>query len=457
MVTRDRVMPSAQPPRAEPMSPPHSGPRLPADTCWARQCTARARILHAAESVIASAGPRASLADIAAAAGILAGSLYHHFSSKEELLLELVQGFRADIDGVAKAALDDTDHRQASPFPAAIYDFGSAIARCAVRHPAALQMSFFEAASANPSLSQLLSTRPTTLQYTMTQILAAGAANGLLRSPIALIGAGRSYLPKPDARRTRRHPPHAAAEDVAALLCRIMTTGLSSRPPTDDELDSSAAFAAAEKAIGSWGEDSHVEVTGKSAYIHAVAREQFGRRGYEATTMRDIIKATALGPARVYSVVGSKTGCSERSWRRSDAWPAGVSPKSWPATPPQSRSSMRSVGSTSTRSTASPTNGRFSSAWLRQHPPNTPEPGLAFAQRLAELESLLREGIRSHDLQAHTSSLEMLARCVMGVLWIPENLVHRLGRRAALRLARDTVIRGIADRSLTPTRGPART
>ena len=51
----------------------------------------------------------------------------------------------------------------------------------------------------------------------------------------------------------------------------------------------------------------------------------------------------------------------------------------------------------------------------------------------------------------------MLARCVMGVLWIPENLVHRLGRRAALRLARDTVIRGIADRSLTPTRGPART
>ena len=286
MVTRARVMRSAQPRRAEPMSPPHSGPRLPADTCWARQCTARARILQAAESVIASAGPRASLADIAAAAGILAGSLYHHFSTKEELLLELVQGFHADIDEVANAALDDTGHLHTGPFPAAIYDFGSAIARCAVRHPAALQMSFFEAPSANPSLAQLLSARPTTLQYTMTQILAAGVANGLLRSPVALsaladricqslMHVGLDVI---------RH--NADAEDVATLLCRIMTTGLSTRAPTDDELDSSAAFAAAEKTIGSWGEDSHVEVTGESAYIHAVAREQFGRRGYEVTSAR---------------------------------------------------------------------------------------------------------------------------------------------------------------------------
>lgn len=457
MVTRARVMPSAQPPRAEPMSPPHSGPRLPADTCWARQCTARARILHAAESVIASAGPRASLADIAAAAGILAGSLYHHFSSKEELLLELVQGFRADIDGVAKAALDDTDHRQASPFPAAIYDFGSAIARCAARHPAALQMSFFEAASANPSLSQLLSTRPTTLQYTMTQILAAGAANGLLRSPIALsavadrICQSLMHVGLDVIRHT------AAAEDVAALLCRIMTTGLSSRPPTDDELDSSAAFAAAEKAIGSWGEDSHVEVTGKSAYIHAVAREQFGRRGYEATTMRDIIEATALGPARVYSVVGSKDrlfrAIIEAFGRKAGGGFAEVLASDATAVEKLDALSWVNINAID----RFPHEWKIQLAWLRQHPPDTPEPGLAFAQRLDELESLLREGTRSHNLQAHTSSLEMLARCVIGVLWIPENLVHRLGRRAALRLARDTVIRGIADRSLTPTRGPART
>ncbi|UGT99163.1 TetR/AcrR family transcriptional regulator [Mycobacterium intracellulare] len=407
--------------------------------------------------MIASAGPRASLADIAAAAGILAGSLYHHFSTKEELLLELVQGFHADIDEVANAALDDTGHLHTGPFPAAIYDFGSAIARCAVRHPAALQMSFFEAPSANPSLAQLLSARPTTLQYTMTQILAAGVANGLLRSPVALsaladricqslMHVGLDVI---------RH--NADAEDVATLLCRIMTTGLSTRAPTDDELDSSAAFAAAEKTIGSWGEDSHVEVTGESAYIHAVAREQFGRRGYEVTTMRDIIKASALGPARVYSVVGSKDklfrSIMEAFGRKASGGFAEVLASDATAVEKLDALSWVNINAID----RFPDEWKIQLAWLRQHPPDTPEPGLAFAQRLDELESLLREGTRSHNLQAHTSSLEMLARCVIGVLWIPENLVHRLGRRAALRLARDTVIRGIADRSLTPTRGPART
>jgi hypothetical protein len=41
----------------------------------------------------------------------------------------------------------------------------------------------------------------------------------------------------------------------------------------------------------------------------------------------------------------------------------------------------------------------------------------------------------------------MLARCVLDVLWIPENILRAGGRRAALVHARDTVLRGVSDRS----------
>jgi len=51
--------------------------------------TRRDEILATAASLIASSGLRTSLHDIADAAGILPGSLYHHFESKEAILIEL--------------------------------------------------------------------------------------------------------------------------------------------------------------------------------------------------------------------------------------------------------------------------------------------------------------------------------------------------------------------------------
>jgi hypothetical protein len=88
-------------------------------------------------------------------------------------------------------------------------------------------------------------------------------------------------------------------------------------------------------------------------------------------------------------------------------------------------------------------------AWMRHSPPDTPNPGLAFTMRLRQLKALLAEGIRSGDIRIDTSSVEMLSRCVMDVLWMPENIVRAEGTRAALVLARDTVVRGVADRNVS--------
>ncbi len=69
----------------------------------------RTEILQTAASLIATSGLRSSLQQIADAAGILAGSLYHHFESKEAILVELIRRYHADFDLVGDLALDRVD------------------------------------------------------------------------------------------------------------------------------------------------------------------------------------------------------------------------------------------------------------------------------------------------------------------------------------------------------------
>jgi hypothetical protein len=66
---------------------------------------------------------------------------------------------------------------------------------------------------------------------------------------------------------------------------------------------------------------------------------------------------------------------------------------------------------------------------------------------MRQLKSLLSEGIRSKEIRTDSPSIELLSRCVMDVLWMPENIVRAAGTRAALIHARDTVVRGVADRA----------
>ena len=50
----------------------------------------------------------------------------------------------------------------------------------------------------------------------------------------------------------------------------------------------------------------------------------------------------------------------------------------------------------------------------------------------------------------------MLSRCVMDLLWMPENIVRTEGTRPALMISRDTVVRGIADREARKEQQSAR-
>src|SRR5215468_11988379 len=66
--------------------------------------TRRTEILQTAAQLIATSGLRTSLQEIADAAGILPGSLYHHFESKEALLIELIRRYHADLGRIGEIA-----------------------------------------------------------------------------------------------------------------------------------------------------------------------------------------------------------------------------------------------------------------------------------------------------------------------------------------------------------------
>ena len=87
---------------------------------------------------------------------------------------------------------------------------------------------------------------------------------------------------------------------------------------------------------------------------------------------------------------------------------------------------------------------RIQLAWMRQSPPDAPNIGWLFAKRIRQMKTLLAEGIRSGEIKIDSPSNETLARSVIGVGWIPENILHDLGTRASLIHQRDTMLRGVA-------------
>lgn len=413
--------------------------------------TRRTEILQAAASLIASSGLRTSLEEIADAAGILAGSLYHHFESKEAILIELLRRYHVDLDRIGELAQQRLDEPDSRPVSEKIVELGSAIANCAVRHRAALQISFYESPSANPELVELAQRRPLAIQEAMLQTLRAGRWSGYIRPEIdlptladricqSMLHVGLDVI---------RHK--AAADQVAALFCEILLQGLASRPRSDAELDRSAALAVADEVMQTWDDESKVDPNDKAAHVRMVARKEFGRRGYEVTTVRDIAAAAGLGTGTVYRLIGSKEELLASIMRSfGEKVGAGwVNILQSDATPIEKLDALSWIDINAVNRFHD--EFRIQLAWMRQSPPDA-DPGLSFTTRLRQLKALLSEGIRSGEIRIDSPSTAMLSRCVMDVLWMPESIVRAAGKRAALVHARDTVLRGVTDRSATPGR-----
>ena len=407
--------------------------------------TRRTEILQTAASVIASSGLRTSLQEIADAAGILPGSLYHHFESKEAILVELIRRYQDDLNRIglnAQARLDEPDARPPSE---KIIELGSEIANCAVQHRAALQMSFYEGPSADPELMKLTQQQPTAIQEAMLQTLRAGRWSGYIKPDIDLptLADRICQTMMQVGLDVMRH--NSSADQVAGVLCRIILQGLAVRPPTDAALDGSNAFKAANDVVQTWADDRDADPSDKAAQVRAVARTEFGRKGYEVTTIRDIASAAGLGTGTVYRVIGSKDELLDSIMRSfgkkvEAGW---VSVLHSDAAPIEKLDALSWVNVNALNQFSD--EFRIQLAWMRQSPP-TANPGWSYATRLRQMKSLLSEGIQSGEIRIEAPSTAMLARAVIGVQWIPENILRAIGTRAALVHARDTVLRGVAVR-----------
>ena len=177
-------------------------------------------------------------------------------------------------------------------------------------------------------------------------------------------------------------------------------------------------------------------------------RAEFGRKGYEVTTIRDIASAANLGTGTVYRLIGSKDQLLASIMQSFGEKVA----EGWTSVLRSDSSVVEKLDALSWVNTNAldrfGDEFRIQLAWMRQSPPDTPNPGWLFAKRVRQMKTLLADGIRAGEIRIDSPTNEMLARSVIGVGWIPENILHDLGTRASLIHVRDTTLRGVtADRA----------
>lgn len=399
----------------------------------------RAEILETAATLFASSGLQTTLKDIADACGILPGSLYHHFDSKEAIVIELVQRYRQDLDRVALEASEEPEGN--GPVEDRIVAFGRAIAECAVRHRAALLLTLYEPPTVlGEELVKLAQQAPNAIEATMLQILREGDASGSIRSDVELellgnrlcqsmlhVGVGVSHLTP-------------GAEHVPELRLGILLHGIGVRTPSNVTLDRSAALEAARGVIVAW--EGGDDIDQRSAHLMAAARAEFGRRGYESTTMRDIAATAGLSTGTVYrsfrskeelldSIMGSYSQSLKTAWDtvlRSD-----------------SSSLERVDGLMWVNIHVLERFGdefKIQLAWLRQSPPSTPHLDFSFRAQLRQIKALLADGIERGEIRLDGGSADVRARCLFEAIMMSPSIISVAGAASAHRLARDTVLRG---------------
>ncbi|WP_245567585.1 TetR/AcrR family transcriptional regulator [Nocardia vinacea] len=402
-------------------------------------------ILETASRLFASSGLRTSLQEIADACGIKPQSLYHHFGSKEAIVVELVQRYHAEIDLVAETALADLKGSRFTPDN--IVELGKAIAQCAARNSAALQFTFYEpSAGAGLELVRLTSRGATAIEFAVLETLRAGRSIGFIRPGIDLVTLADRMC------QTFLHVGlylfhrYTAVDRVADLFCEILLYGVATASPENGELDKSDALVAVDRVIRLWNETDEADAESKVALIRQVARTEFGRRGYEVTTIRDIAAAAGMSIGSVYRAVGSKEELlasimSSFSRKTVAGWEAALSSDS---TAVQKLDALAWLHI----NVVDRFNDEFKIqlTWLRQSPPEVSNPGMSFPAVLRQLRTLLGTGAEQGEIRLANPAAELTARCVLELTWMPEGIVRRIGKRAALIHARDTVLRGVAVR-----------
>jgi AcrR family transcriptional regulator len=235
------------------------------------------------------------------------------------------------------------------------------------------------------------------------------------------------------------------AARVPALRCMILLHGVAVEPPSNRALDRSDARRAAESVVAAWDADDPDEDQ-RIRTLKVAARTEFGRRGYEATTVRDLAAAAGFSTGSVYRLVDSKDQLLR--WimqafteKIADGWRSVIDSDS---TPVEKLDALLWINIQALLRFNEELNIQM--AWFRQAPPSSPDLGGVFTATLRDVRALLTQGTRAGELQLTGGSVDTRARCLYETMWTPGRVLAH-GTEAAFALARDTVLRGALVRS----------
>jgi AcrR family transcriptional regulator len=198
----------------------------------------RDQILDAAARMFARQGATATtVRQIADSVGILSGSLYHHFTSKDEILAEILGRYLRDLAGEYGAVLD----RELDPV-AGLEQLVLTSLRAAVRHQHAAEIYQNDVAYLRCAQTQVFADIIETGRYienAWLKVITAGSERGQFRVDVPVdtfhrLAMGAVSLSVRWYQPTMQYPIEALARDCSALLldgCRRTPTQAESAPP----------------------------------------------------------------------------------------------------------------------------------------------------------------------------------------------------------------------------------
>lgn len=268
-----------------------------------QQASARTdEIRAAAGELFATKGYAATtMNDIARAVGILPGSLYHHFAAKETIAIELSNAFHAALYEVAVASR--TPEHQTLPPEERLRRLVTDVAVVGKQHAPALGLRIFEAPTvASKHFAAAVNHRPGALHRVWRTVIAdlvPLASPGVMdEEMLAYALQGLSINPGVSASDPR------GVEESSRLLCDLLLHGVVLHCPDDAALDASAPMAAVKDVIAHQIKPDAGDET--RAQIVSAARREFARRGFDATTIRDIADAAGVRMGTLYRRIESK-------------------------------------------------------------------------------------------------------------------------------------------------------
>lgn len=254
----------------------------------------------AAELFLRSGFAATTMNDIADAAGILPGSLYHHFVSKEKIAVEILSAFNDDlIEMTAQAPEQITS---ASP-EQGLRQLMERSAEMSMRHAAAIRLRSYEAPSTSTDrLTEVLNFDDSSLIETWRTVVEATVKDATPPVDAGLLRFGLAHMALDSGTAYPRGTDVAA---IADQVCDLFLRGLSLATPPDAELDASLPMQTAHEIVAGWSAADGDADDDRAGIIRA-ARSEFARRGYAATTIRDIAEAAQVRMGTMYRRVSSK-------------------------------------------------------------------------------------------------------------------------------------------------------